>query len=168
MKVPWQKKVHYILDSLKDLHRFFANGEEMIWNGRFAHFAEEKASILFECSTMNQYVRYVADAGRNVFRNMRFPAHIARVRVFNRTEGLSAPYAVEPVLSAFMNQQPPARNARQKACLRVNICLAGHAGEKGRYLFDNKRISAVAKQMEPFTSSPQRGEVGCPISKNIV
>jgi hypothetical protein len=96
--------------------------------------------ILFECFTMSQYVRYVADAERNVFRNMRFPARIARDRVFNRTVGLPAPYAVEPVLSAFMNRQPPARNARQKACLRANICLVGHAGGKGGYLFDFNSI----------------------------
>jgi hypothetical protein len=98
-----------------------------------AHFAREKVSILFKCFTIIQYVRCVADAGKNVFLNMRFPAHIARDRVFNRNEGLSAPYAVEPVLSAFMNQLDPVRNVIQKACPRANICPAGHAGGKGRY-----------------------------------
>jgi hypothetical protein len=99
----------------------------------FAHFAKEKASILFRCITMIQYVRYAADTGKNVFRNTQFPAHIARDRVSNRKEGFPAPYAAEPVLSAFMNQTDPARNVIQKACPRANTCPAGHAGEKGGY-----------------------------------
>ncbi len=98
-----------------------------------AHFAGEKVSILFKCFTLIQYVRCVADAVRSESRNKLFPVHTARDRVFNRNEGLSAPYAVEPVLSAFTNQLYPVRNVIQKAGLRANICPAGHAGGKVRY-----------------------------------
>lgn len=113
----------------------------------FAHFAGEKVSILFNCFTMIQYVRCVVDGGGNIFRNMRFPVHIVRGRVYSRIEDWSAPYVVEPVLSPFMSQLDPARNAMQKACIRANICPAGHAGGKGRYPFDNERISAVTDKL---------------------